>query len=85
MPMMLSATFEIFDRLQKAGDIPAGVKYQIDMATPLAITYNFMVPSIYESFRRASIPIIWRRSSREYRKACRMTVSPINGMSVRKC
>ena len=50
MPMMLSATFEIFDRLQKAGDIPAGVKYQIDMATPLAITYNFMVPSIYDSF-----------------------------------
>ena len=42
--------FATFDRLQKAGDIPAGIKYQIDMATPLAITYNFMVPAVYEVF-----------------------------------
>lgn len=42
--------FATFDRLQNEGAIPAGVKYQIDMATPLAITYNFVVPSIYDAF-----------------------------------
>ncbi len=42
--------FAVLDQLQQAGDIPAGVKYQIDMATPLAITYNFMVPAIYDEF-----------------------------------
>ncbi len=42
--------FAIFDRLRKEGVIPAGVKYQICMATPLAIAYNFIVPSAYDAF-----------------------------------
>jgi hypothetical protein len=37
-------SFAVFDRLQKAGTIPAGVKFQICIPTPLAPTYNTMVP-----------------------------------------
>src|SRR5581483_3118821 len=32
-------------RLQKAGDIPANVKFQICIPTPIAPTYNNMVPA----------------------------------------
>jgi len=32
-------------RLQKAGDIPSGVKFQISIPTPIAPIYNNMVPS----------------------------------------
>jgi methionine synthase II (cobalamin-independent) len=35
----------VFERLQKTGDIPAGVKFQISIPTPIAPTYNNMVPS----------------------------------------
>lgn len=42
--------YAVFDKLQSDGAIPAGVKYQICMATPLAIAYNFMAPSVYEPF-----------------------------------
>src|SRR5690606_7903802 len=42
--------FAIFDRLQGESAIPPGVRYQICMATPLAIAYNFMVPSVYAPF-----------------------------------
>jgi hypothetical protein len=34
----------LFDRLQNAGVIPAGVKFQISIPTPIAPTYNNMVP-----------------------------------------
>jgi len=44
--------FATFNKLQNEGVIPARMKYQIDMATPLAITYNFMVPAIYEVFSK---------------------------------
>ena len=33
-----------FERLQKAGEIPAQVKFQISIPTPIAPTYNNMVP-----------------------------------------
>jgi hypothetical protein len=36
--------FAIFDRLQSAGVIPAAVKYQVCIATPLAIAYMFIAP-----------------------------------------
>lgn len=42
--------FETFDRLQSEGVIPPGVKYQICMATPLAITYMFVSPNIRDVF-----------------------------------
>jgi hypothetical protein len=34
-----------FERLQKAGEIPAQVKFQISIPTPIAPTYNNMVPA----------------------------------------
>jgi hypothetical protein len=37
-------SWAVFERLQKAGDIPAGVKFQISIPTPIAPTYNNMVP-----------------------------------------
>lgn len=42
--------FEIYDRLCADGTIPEGVKYQICMATPLAIAYNFISPSAFGAF-----------------------------------
>ena len=41
---MAIESFAVFDRLQKAGVIPAGVKFQISIPTPIAPTYNNMVP-----------------------------------------
>jgi hypothetical protein len=35
----------LFEQLQKAGVIPAAVKFQISLPTPIAPTYNNMVPS----------------------------------------
>jgi hypothetical protein len=42
---MAIASWAVFERLQKAGTIPAGVKFQICIPTPIAPTYNNMVPS----------------------------------------
>lgn len=42
---MAIASWGLFDRLQKAGVIPAGVKFQVSIPTPIAPTYNNMVPS----------------------------------------
>ena len=43
-----------FDRLQQEGVIPAGVKFQISLPTPIAPTYNNMVPTD----RPALIPVL---------------------------
>lgn len=45
--------FATFDRLQGDGKIPAGVKYQICMATPLAISYMFVSPKARDAFMPA--------------------------------
>ena len=42
---MAIQSFAVFDRLQKAGIIPPGVKFQISIPTPIAPTYNNMVPA----------------------------------------
>ena len=42
---MAIESWKIFERLQKAGDIPARVKFQISIPTPVAPTYNTMVPA----------------------------------------
>jgi hypothetical protein len=42
---MAIESWATFERLQKAGDIPPGVKFQISIPTPIAPTYNNMVPS----------------------------------------
>jgi hypothetical protein len=42
---MAMESWGLFDRLQQAGVIPAGVKFQISIPTPIAPTYNNMVPA----------------------------------------
>jgi hypothetical protein len=42
---MAIASWNLFDRLQTAGDIPAAVKFQVSLPTPIAPTYNNMLPS----------------------------------------
>jgi hypothetical protein len=42
---MAIESWTLFDRLQQAGTIPKHVKFQISIPTPIAPTYNNMVPS----------------------------------------
>jgi len=42
---MAIESWSIFYRLQQEGAIPAGVKFQISLPTPIAPTYNNMVPA----------------------------------------
>ena len=42
--------FEIFTQLKAEGIIRSELKYQICMATPLAVTYNFISPNAYAAF-----------------------------------
>src|SRR3984957_18420863 len=42
---MAIESWRLFDRLQQEGVIPAGVKFQISLPTPIAPTYNNMVPT----------------------------------------
>lgn len=39
------SSWDIFNRLQHAGVIPATVKFQVSLSTPIAPVYNNMVPS----------------------------------------
>ena len=41
---MAIESWGLFDRLQRAGVVPAGVKFQVSLPTPIAPTYNNMVP-----------------------------------------
>jgi len=54
---MAIASWSLFDRLQQDGVIPAGVKFQIALPTPIAPTYNNMVPTD----RPALIPVLTTR------------------------
>ena len=51
---MAIASWSLFERLQKAGVIPANVKFQVSLPTPIAPTYNNMVPSD----RPALLPVL---------------------------
>jgi len=42
---MAIESWRLFDRLQREGVIPTGVKFQISLPTPIAPTYNSMVPT----------------------------------------
>jgi len=42
---MAIQSWQLFDRLQQAGVIPARVNFQISLPTPIAPTYNNMVPA----------------------------------------
>lgn len=45
--------FAVFDRLQREGTIPAGVKYQICSATPYAISIMYIAPGSRAAFTEA--------------------------------
>ena len=51
---MAIESWQMFDRLQREGVIPAGIKFQISLPTPIAPTYNNMVPGD----RPALIPVL---------------------------
>jgi hypothetical protein len=42
---MAIASWDLFQRMQSEGVIPANVKFQVSLPTPIAPTYNNMVPS----------------------------------------
>jgi hypothetical protein len=42
---MAIESWGLFERMQKAGTIPSSVKFQISIPTPIAPTYNNMLPS----------------------------------------
>ena len=42
---MAIESWAVFERLQKAGAIPANVKFQVSLPTPIAPVYNNMVPA----------------------------------------
>jgi hypothetical protein len=47
---MAIESFGIFDRLQREGVIPAGVKFQIAIPSPVAPTYNYITPKQRRTF-----------------------------------
>jgi len=51
---MAIASWKLFERLQREGVIPTAVKFQISLPTPIAPTYNNMVPTD----RPALIPML---------------------------
>jgi hypothetical protein len=42
---MAIASWQVFEKMQRQGTIPAGVKFQVSLPTPVAPTYNNMVPA----------------------------------------
>lgn len=46
-------SFAVFDRLQSEGAIPAGVKFQVCIPTPLAPGYNYVAPHARGDFIKA--------------------------------
>src|SRR5215217_6624792 len=38
-------SWKLFERLQREGAIPSGIKFQVSLPTPIAPTYNNMVPA----------------------------------------
>jgi hypothetical protein len=53
---MAIESWKVFERLQKAGEIPAGVKFQISIPTPIAPTYNNMIPPDRQKMLAALVP-----------------------------
>ena len=51
---MAIASWDLFERLRKDGVIPPNVKFQVSLPTPIAPTYNNMVPSD----RAALLPVL---------------------------
>jgi len=64
---MAIASWAQFDRLQRAGVIPANVKFQVSLPTPIAPTYNNMVPAD----RQRLLPALTRHFIGEVEKIAR--------------
>jgi hypothetical protein len=43
-------SFAVFDRLQREGAIPKGVRFQVSIASPLAVTYMYLAPRARDAF-----------------------------------
>jgi hypothetical protein len=61
---MAIESWRVFERMQQAGAIPARVKFQISLPTPIAPTYNGMVPDS----RQKLIPALTQHFLGEVRK-----------------
>jgi hypothetical protein len=46
-------SFAVFDRLQAEGVIPAGVRFQVCLPTPMASAYMYVSPKAREAYMRA--------------------------------
>jgi hypothetical protein len=44
------ASYEVFERMQRDGAIPAGVKFEVCLPTPLAPGYNYVSPKALDDF-----------------------------------
>ena len=64
---MAIASWGQFDHLQRAGVIPANVKFQVSLPTPIAPTYNNMVPTD----RQGLLPALTRHFIDEVEKIAR--------------
>ena len=53
-------SFRIFDKLQAEGAVPARVKFQVCLPTPLAPGYNYVSPPAQDDFLRAFEPAMVR-------------------------
>ena len=76
--------WKLFEQLQTAGVIPAAVKFQISLPTPIAPTYNNMVPSD----RPRLLPALTRHLVGEVgtiAAAIRTIGSRYSGTCARKC
>jgi hypothetical protein len=61
---MAIASWNLFERMQRAGDIPANVKFQVSLPTPIAPTYNNMLPA----HRQGLLPALTRHFIGEVEK-----------------
>jgi hypothetical protein len=48
------ASFAVFERLQAAGVIPGGVRFQVCLPTPMASAYMYVSPHARETYMRAN-------------------------------
>ena len=58
---MAIASWRLFERMQSVGEIPAHVKFQVSLPTPIAPTYNNMVPA----HRQGLLPALTRHFAGE--------------------
>jgi len=61
---MAIESWRLFERMQRAGTIPAGIKFQISLPTPIAPTYNAMIPDS----RQKLLPALTQHFLQEVRR-----------------